>query len=144
MLFRSCPGRQYHTGLLRIATNAIDAAAKLHNDNLNTTLPEEVHVSLKTYLADVTNSSLHDELVQHLLYPVFNMLVSGMGVELYGSQQADHYTHIHNYCFHLKLCEVFDETPLPVTGPTGFPTKGISFSPFMRNKWPEMGNLKER
>jgi len=30
-----CPGRQYHTGILQIATNAIDAAAKLHNDHLN-------------------------------------------------------------------------------------------------------------
>jgi len=69
-----CPGRQYHTGLLQIATNAIDAAAKLHNDNLNTTLPEEVHASLKAYLADTTNSSLHDEVAQHLLYPAFNML----------------------------------------------------------------------
>jgi len=27
-------------------------------------------------------------------------------------------------------------------GPTGFLTKGISFSPFMRIKWPEMGDLK--
>jgi len=140
----SCPGRQYHTGLLQIATNAIDAAAKLHNDNLNTTLPEEVHASLKAYLADatVTNSSLHDEVAQHLLYQAFYVLVPGMGVELYGSQQADHYTHTHTYCFHVKLCEVFDETPLPVMGSTGFLMKGISFSPFMRNKWPEMGELQ--
>ena len=42
-----CLGRQYHTGILQIATNAIDAAAKLHNDNLNNMLPKEVHVSLK-------------------------------------------------------------------------------------------------
>jgi len=70
------------------------------------------------------------------------MLVPGMGVEQYGSQQANHYTHVHNYCFHVKLCEVFDETPLPVTGSAGFLTKDISFSPFMRNKWPEMGDLK--
>ena len=41
-----------HTGLLRIATNAIDAAEKKQNDNLNTTLPEEVHASLKIYLFD--------------------------------------------------------------------------------------------
>ena len=27
-------------------------------------------------------------------------------------------------------------------GPTGFLTKGISFSPFMRKVWPEMGDLK--
>jgi len=100
---------------------------------------EEVHASLKAYLADATNSSLHDEVAQ---LPAFNVLVPGMGVELYGSQQADHYTHTHNYCFHVKLCEVFDETPLPVMGPTGFLTKGISFSPFMRNKWPGMGELK--
>jgi len=66
-----CPGRQYHTGLLQIATNDIDAAAKLHNDNFNTvtTLPEEVHASLKAYLANATNSSLYDEVAQHLLYP---------------------------------------------------------------------------
>ena len=70
------------------------------------------------------------------------MFVPGMGVEVYGSQQVDHYTHVHNYCFHVKLCEVFDETPLPVMGPTGFLTKGISFSPFMHIKWPEMGDLK--
>jgi len=70
------------------------------------------------------------------------MPVPGKGVELYGSQEADHYTHIHNYYFHVKQCEVFDETPLPVMGPTGFLTKGISFSPFIRNKWPEMGELK--
>jgi len=72
------------------------------------------------------------------------MLVPGMGVELYGSQQADHYTHVHNYCLHVKLCEVFEETPGPllVMGPTGFLTKDISVSPFMRNKWPEMGELK--
>ena len=35
-----------------------------------------------------------------------------------------------------------DETPLPVTGPAGFLTKGIAFSPFMRTKWPDMGDLK--
>jgi len=137
-----CPGRQYRTDTLHIATNGIDAAAKLHNANLNTTLPEEVHVSLKAYLSDATNSSLHDEVAQDLLYPPFNFLVPGMGVDLYGNQQADHYTHVHNYCFHVILCEVFDETPLPVTGPAGFLTEGISFSPFMRNKWPEMGDLK--
>ena len=93
-----CPGRQYHTGLLQIATNDIDAAAKLHNDNFNTvtTLPEEVHASLKAYLADATNSSLHNEVAQHLLYPAFNMLVPDMGVESYGSQQSNHYTHVHN------------------------------------------------
>jgi len=83
-----CPGRQYHTGLLQIATNTIDAAVKLHNNNLNTTLPEEVHASLKSHLADSTNSSLHDRVAQHLLYPAFNMLVSGMGAELHGSQQS--------------------------------------------------------
>ena len=98
-----CPGRQYHTGLLLIASNAIDAAVKLHNNNLNTTPPEEVHVSLKEYLADSTNSSLHDEVAQYLFYPAFNMLVPGMGVELYGSQQSNHYTYANNYCFHLKL-----------------------------------------
>ena len=138
--FPGCPGRQYHTGILQIATNAIDTAAKLYNNHLNTTLPEEVLFPLKAYLSDATNSSLHDKVAQHLLYPPFNMLVPGMGVEQYGSQQADHYIHVHNYCFHVKLREVFDETPLPVTGPTGFLTKGISFSPFMRNKWPEMGD----
>jgi len=102
-----------------------DAAVKVHNDNLNTTLPEEVHASLKTYLADATNSSLYDEVDQYLLYPVFNMVVPGIGVELYGRHQTDHYTHVHNYCFHVKLCEVFDETPLPVTGPTGFLMKSL-------------------
>eukprot|EP00277_Geminigera_cryophila_P044639 CAMPEP_0173076006 /NCGR_PEP_ID=MMETSP1102-20130122/12074_1 /TAXON_ID=49646 /ORGANISM="Geminigera sp., Strain Caron Lab Isolate" /LENGTH=158 /DNA_ID=CAMNT_0013945621 /DNA_START=924 /DNA_END=1397 /DNA_ORIENTATION=- len=102
-----CPGRQYHSGLFQIATNAMDATDILHNDNLNTTLPEEAHASLKAYLADATNSSPHDEVAQHLLYPVFNMIVPAMGVELYGSQQADHYTHVHNY-FHAKLCEVFE------------------------------------
>jgi len=42
----------------------------------------------------------------------------------------------------VKLCEVFDETPLPVTGPAGLLTKDIFFSPFMRTKWSEMGELK--
>jgi len=86
-----CPGLEFHTGLLSIARNAIDAATQLHNDNLSTTLPEEVHVSLKEYFAGVNNSSLHDEIVQHLLYPAFNMLVPGTGVELYGSQRVDQY-----------------------------------------------------
>jgi len=76
-----CPGREYHTGILHIATNAINAAANLHNGNLNTTLPEEVHASLKAYLSDATNSLLHDEVAQHFLFPPFNMLVPGMGVE---------------------------------------------------------------
>ena len=93
-----CPGRQYHTGLLHIGTNVINDATNLHNDNLNTTLPEEVHASLKAYLSDATNSLLHDEVTQHLLFPPFNMSGSGMGVEQYGSQQSDHYTHVHNYC----------------------------------------------
>jgi len=75
-----------------------------------------------------------------LVYPA--LLVPGMGVELYGSQQADHYTHTQICCFHVKLCQVFDETPLPVMGTTGFLTKGISFSPFMRKVWPEVGDSK--
>jgi len=102
----------------------------------------EAHASRKAHLANATNSSLHNKVAQHLLYLAFNMLVLGMGVDLYGSQQANHYTHTHIHCFHVKMCEVFDETPLPVMGPTGFLTKGISFSPFMRQKWPEMGDLK--
>ena len=137
-----CPGREYHTGLLHIGTNAINAAANLHNDNLNTSLPEEVHTSLKAYLSDATNSLLHDEVTQHLLFPPFNLLVPGMGVEQYGSQQVDNYTHAHIHCVHTKLCEVFGETPLPVTGPPGFLTKGIAFSPFMRIMWPDLGDLK--
>ena len=44
-----CPGRKYHTSLLQISRNAIDAAADLHSNNLNNTLPEDVHVSLKAY-----------------------------------------------------------------------------------------------
>jgi len=81
-----CPGRQYHTGILQIVTNVNDAVTKLHNVNLNTTLPEEVHASLKAYLSDATNSSRHDKVTQPLLYPPFNMIVPGMGVEQYGSQ----------------------------------------------------------
>ena len=63
----SCLGREFYTGLLRIARNAIDTTAQLHNNNLKNTLPdrdsEEVLVSLKEYFADVNNSSLHDEIV---------------------------------------------------------------------------------
>jgi len=73
-------------------------------------------------------------MIYHLLYPPFNLIVSDIGVDLYGNQKVDHYTHVHNYCFHVKLCEVFDKTPLPVTGSTGFLTKGFFFSLFMRNK----------
>jgi len=61
----SCLGREFYTGLLRIARNAIDTTAQLHNNNLKNTLSdsEEVHVSVKEYFADVNNSSLHDEIV---------------------------------------------------------------------------------
>jgi len=38
----SCPGREYHTSLLKISRNAIDAAVDLHNNNLNNTLHEDV------------------------------------------------------------------------------------------------------
>jgi len=44
-----CPGREHRTGLICISTNAIDAAAELRNNNLNNTLPKDVHVSLKDH-----------------------------------------------------------------------------------------------
>jgi len=54
----SCPGREYHNGLLQISRNAIDGDADIYNNNLNNTLHQDVNVSIKEYLADINNSSL--------------------------------------------------------------------------------------
>ena len=59
----SCPGREYHNGLLQISRNAIDADADMYNNNLNNTLHEDVNVSIKELLADDNKSSLRDEVV---------------------------------------------------------------------------------
>jgi len=64
----SCPGREYHTGLLQISRNAIDADADMYNSNLNNTLHEDVNVSIKEFLADVNNSSLRDEVVSPICF----------------------------------------------------------------------------
>jgi len=56
----SCPGREYHNGLLQISRDAIDGDA-VYNNNLNNMLHEDANVSIKEFLADINNSSLSDE-----------------------------------------------------------------------------------
>jgi len=73
----SCPGHEYHTGLLQISRNAIDATADLHNNNLSNTLHIDLHVSLEEFLADVNNSSLHDEVAPLMcLFPMCDICFS--------------------------------------------------------------------
>ena len=64
----SCPGREYHNGLLQISRNAIDADADMYNNNLNNTLHEDINVSIKEFLADVNKSSLRDKLVSLICF----------------------------------------------------------------------------
>jgi len=64
----SCPGREYHNGLLQISRNAIDADADRYNNNLNNTLHEDVNVSIKEFLADVNNSLQRAEVVSLICF----------------------------------------------------------------------------
>lgn len=119
-----CPGCEHHTGVIHISKNAIDAVAELHNNNLNNMLPEDVHVSLKHFLTDVTNFSLHNEVAVQLLYLAFNMQVQGMDMEIHGNKQVDQFVFAHICSFHEKLCQIFEQLP-------GLLTKPITFSPPM-------------
>jgi len=64
----SCPGREYHNGLLQISRNAIDGDADMYNNNFNNTLHEDVNVLIKEFLADINNSSLSDEVVSLICF----------------------------------------------------------------------------
>jgi len=94
---------------------------------------------LKHIFAEASNSSLHDEVAQHLFHVSGT---AGHGSRIVGSQQADHYTHTHIYCFHAKkLCEVFDQTPSRQDF-SRWARQDFSFSSFMRKVRPEMCDLK--
>ena len=118
-----------------------NTAVKLHNCNLDNSLPTEVLASVTDFLTSSDNKVLQDEVAKELEAPPCNLIWTGLGNDCHGANVQDPYLFTFIRGFHIKMASLLGLTPLPLLGRLQNSLKPILFSPLLQNLWSHLAVL---
>jgi len=119
-----------------------NTVVKLHNCNLDNSLPTEVHASVTDFLTSSDHKVLHDEIAKELETPPCNLIRTGLGTDCHGANVQDPYLYTFIRGFHMKMASLLGLTLLPLLGrPHNFFVKPIFFSPLLQSLWSHLAVL---
>jgi len=81
----SCPGYEHCCGVVATMLKGANTAVKLHNRNLENSLPMTVYASVTDFLTSSDNKVLHDEVAKELEAPPYNLIWPGLGYDCHGA-----------------------------------------------------------
>jgi len=137
-----CPGYEHCCGVVGTMLKGANTAVKLHNCNVDNSLPTEVHASVTDFLTSSDNKILHDEVVEELEAPPCNLIWTGLGNDCHGANVQDPYLYTFIRDFHIKMASLLGLTPLPLLGRLhNSLVKPIFFSPLLQNLWSHLAVL---
>jgi len=99
----SCPGYEHCCGVVGTMLKGANTAVKLHNCNLDNSLPTEVHASVTDFLTSSDNKVLHDEVAKESEAPPCNLIWTGLGNDCHGANGQDPYLYTFIRGFHIKM-----------------------------------------
>jgi len=138
----SCLGYEHCCGVVATMLTGANTAVKLHNCNLENSLPTEVHASVTDFLTSSDNKVLHDEVAKELEAPPCNLIWTGLGNNCHGANVQDPYLFTFVRGFHIKMASLLGLTPLPLLDRLhNSLVKPILFSPLLQNLWSHLAVL---
>jgi len=138
----TCPGYEHCCGVVATMLKRANTAVKLHNLNLENSLPMTVHASVTDFLTSSDNKVLYDEVTKELEAPPCNLIWPGLGNDCHGANVQDQYLFTFFRGFHIKMASLLGLTPLPLLGRLhNSLVKPILISPLLQKLWSHLAVL---
>ena len=131
-----CPGYAHCCGMTVAILKGTNTAIKLHNTNLDNSLPLDVHHSITKFLTSASETNLQNEVAKDLDAPPCILLWPGLGNDGHGANVQDLYTFAFTRSFHIKMAAIHGQPHLLLPNILlNCLVKPFFFSPVVQSYW---------